>query len=194
MLLKHATHELDFIIIQPNQVYQLYLVACLKSFSPEIQIFHYTLKCITLKADRPHLHDYLQTPTDCIHTDNHLRRVIVVVRALTYRETDGQTDGWSLLSTLCRPKNPGCLWCATQNLPPQDRGTGGGMPLGHTQILHPRNLWHISPIGPPAPSRQHPVLNALLVITIGIVTITLTTWICPTWCCNCLQISYLQCK
>ena len=100
MLLKHATHELDFIIIQPNQVYQLYLVACLKSFSPEIQIFHYTLKCITLKADRPHLHDYLQTPTDCIHTDNHLRRVIVVVRALTYRETDGQTDGWTLSSTL----------------------------------------------------------------------------------------------
>ncbi len=60
---------------------------------------------------------------------------------------------------LRRPKNPGCLGCATHNLPPLHRqcsksvvmypsqaalgaysGTGGDTPPGHTQILRLRNL------------------------------------------------------
>ncbi len=86
-------------------------------------------------------------------------------------------QGWirfgHLYQTLCKPKNPRCLGCATQNLPPQHRGmcmkgfvyvthncrlsvcslhrsnnfsiwayscTGGGMPQGHTQLLHPSDF------------------------------------------------------
>ena len=45
-----------------------------------------------------------------------------------------------LCQTLRSPKNHECLGCATQNLPPQYSGTGGGTPSGHTQILRPRNL------------------------------------------------------
>ncbi len=39
------------------------------------------------KADRPHPRNYPQTPTDCRHTDNHLRLVMVVVAHCCTRQS-----------------------------------------------------------------------------------------------------------
>ncbi len=79
----------------------------------------------------------------------------------TFEYLDLLRWAWHLWRLLRRQKNPRCLSCATQNLPPQDRGlcippqtapwaysgTGGGTPPWHTQFLRPRNLWHISGMG-----------------------------------------------
>ncbi len=65
-----------------------------------------------LKADRPHPHDYPQTPTDYRHTDNHLRLVMVVVALCCTRQTgelwqtntrrDRRTDATKyIISLLC---------------------------------------------------------------------------------------------
>ena len=50
-----------------------------------------------LKADRPHPHNYLHTPTDYRYTDKNLR--LVMVPAMR-EDTDGRTDGQTLPSTL----------------------------------------------------------------------------------------------
>ncbi len=84
---------------------------------------------------------------------SHLRQNIRKAKDALRKKRVPKQCPWGTIatnSTILVPFFSECGVCpggATQNLPPglwAFSGTGSGTPPGHTQILRPRNLWHIS--------------------------------------------------
>ncbi len=57
-----------------------------------IYLTNFTVQ-LELKADQPHLRNYLHMPTDYTHTDKHFRLVMTLDALCTDRHPIGQTDG-----------------------------------------------------------------------------------------------------
>ncbi len=70
---------------------------------PIVHVYTYLQKYPLLKADRPHLHDYLQKPTDTQTITLDWSWCLLLKRFSCERAdrwTDRRTDGWMLPSAL----------------------------------------------------------------------------------------------